>query len=348
MAPQEVTCNNATVRSCGKNLFNPESTRYIFYHPGDSAHRPRYENGIFYPAGTTGWGSYAMIAIPVNAGETYTLSAEVVSGEATWANVYLWDDRGDDGLGIGRTNITDAFFKNRVLTFTIPSGKKWLSFDPLTGDSGAEKPGLLVQLEKGAAATGYEPYYDGGEAVAPKLMCAADGSCQSTYDPQTGEFVNWWWDKITLNGSEHWGRTTYSMTGPTGSTKSTGFSTMDVLPERMQYNACWCNQSPPQLKRSFDRTGPHFYCGMGNQNLYAYNFGFYDDTLKDKGLANWKAHLAAHPLEIWLARTKPEITNIGAQPLTCPTGYGQIVQVSGDVPDCPMEVNYLAHGGHVK
>lgn len=88
--------------------------------------------------------------------------------------------------------------------------------------------------------------------------------------------------------------------------------------------------------------------GMNSKNIYVRGCLLYDAALEDKGLANWKAHLAAHPLEVWVARNEPEITKIGAQRLTCPTGFGQIIQVAGDVPDAPMEVKYLAHGGNVK
>ena len=183
--------------------------------------------------------------------------------------------------------------------------------------------------------------YDGGEATAPKLMCAVDGSCQSTYDPQTGEFVNWWWDKLTFNGTEAWNP-------HSPSTDVAGFYLSGALPEAMCENACWSNQTAPQSASPKERTKAHLICGLHDSRLRAYQFGFYDDTLPDKGLANWKAHLAECPLEVWVARNEPEITNIGAQRLTCPTGFGQIIQVAGDVPDAPMEVKYLAHGGNVK
>lgn len=178
--------------------------------------------------------------------------------------------------------------------------------------------------------------YDGGTATAPDLMCAVDGSCQSTYDPQTGEFVNWWWDKITLNGSEKWG--TYPA--------YQGFYLQNALPETMNQRTCWSNMSKPG--RNMDFTKECLVCGVGNTLLYSLHNPFYDSALKDEGLANWKAHLAEHPLELWVARSKPEITNIGAQRLTCPTGYGQIVQTAGDLPNGPLEIKYLAHAGTAK
>ena len=243
---------------------------------------------------------------------------------------------------------------------------------------GSQSPGDCrisnIQIEEGSVATAYEPYvggipapnplypqdikannariqctnadgsYDGGEAAAPLLMCAVDGSCRSAYDPQTGEFTNWW-DKITLDGSEYWRPTRHTFSD---GKVMLGFYLKDVLPEEMNKNASWCNIKAPHRKNQSVLEGAQLICGQNNQILYIYDLEFCDDTLADKGIANWTAYLAEHPLEVWVARNEPEITNIGAQRLTCPTGYGQILQVAGDVPDCPLEVTYLAHGGHVK
>ena len=46
--PQEVKSNNATVRSLGKNLFNPESTFYIADSDYNNKWTPKYEDGVFY------------------------------------------------------------------------------------------------------------------------------------------------------------------------------------------------------------------------------------------------------------------------------------------------------------
>lgn len=173
--------------------------------------------------------------------------------------------------------------------------------------------------------------YDGGEATAPPLLCAVNGSCQSTYDAQTGEFVNWWWDKITFDGSEIWSKFS----------DRNGFACWDKIPEVMWRNAYWCNQCSP-LEEGGEYYDGRMYLlvGANSQSMYVCHCPFYDDTLDDGGIANWKAHLAQHPMEVWLARNEPEITNIGQQRLTCPEGYGQIVQVAGDVPNCPLEVEY--------
>lgn len=344
LAPQEVKGNNATVRSCGKNLFNVESTHYIVNSEYLKNYRPRYENGIFYTGAQTGYDNGAMVCIPVKPGDTYTCSYEVVVGAPTNTSVMGFEDRNNDGLGTGHKYLIGSLLPS-PFTFTIPEGIRYIGINPAFGNTRYEVGLRNVQLEHGSVATEYEPYFDGGEATAPNLMCAVDGSCQSTYDTQTGELVNWWWDKMVFDGSEDWDGASSSMNG----VLTHCHFIVDALPENMYYNACWSNQSHPTKKGTDSGYDKMMQAGRNNSSLYVPGFDIWDTNLnKWSNVNNWKAHLAEHPLEVWVARNEPEITNIGAQPLTCPTCYGQIVQVAGDVPDCPMEVKYLSHGGNVK
>lgn len=338
--PAEVKVNNATVRSLGKNLFNPESTDYIARNEYNNRFLPKYENGIYYPPGEAGDGEQAMLCIPVEAGAAYTLSYEVAVGSPSWGNVFALSGKNN------RIVETHVQLKGGVIptpyTFTIPDGYEYVGIAPAYNTTRYEVGLKNIQLEKGAVATAYEPYYDGGEATAPNLMCAVDGSCQSTYDSQTGEFVNWW-DKFIFDGSEAWSAIA------TNDGQHHGFYVSNVLSERAIGAAYWSNQASPQVGyKALDGTPGFRFSEIYYHTLTAYDFGFYDGALKDKGVANWKAHLAAHPLEVWVARSEPEITNIGPQRLTCPTGYGRIIQVAGDIPDSPLEIKYLAHGGNVK
>lgn len=331
--PQEVKANNATVRSCGKNLFNPESTFYIYGFTPDQRFLPKYEDGVYYPSGLHGSDYGSMICLPTKPGKTYALSYEIVAGTPLNGAIIGYTDRDENGLGSGFMRIKGGILPTPCV-FTIPEGIKYIGVSLVFSGTRYAVGLRNIQIEEDTTATAYEPYV-GGEATAPHLMCAVDSSCQSVYNPQTGEFVNWWWDKITLDGSESWREYPARQ----------GFFLAGALPENMSIQTHWCNMA---LIGSSAFTDSQVVCGLGNKVLYYIHNPFYDVDLPDSGLANWKAHLAEHPLEVWVARNEPEITNIGAQRLTCPTGYGQIIQVAGDIPDCPLEVSYLAHGGNVK
>lgn len=342
-APQEVKGNNAAVRSMGKNLLNEHAAQWQSASGGTGNW---VQEGTTITFSGTSYFLYDFIN-HISTDEPCTLSLDVLecSDSADTELICTLIGRFSDGLYIEKS--TKLVANQRVSVSVVPTGKPFTSLEirpirKMNKTTTMHASVANLQVEIGSQATSYQPYYDGGEATAPNLMCAVDGSCQSTYDPQTGEFVNWWLDKITLNGSENWRAATAPDEG------KCGFTAEGIFPEKLSRNACWSNQTAPQAKRQTHNGTPELWCGMGNGTLLAFNFGFYDETLRDKGASNWKAYLAEHPLEIWAARSKPEITNIGAQPLTCPTGYGQIVQVEGDIPDCPLEVQYLAHGGNVR
>ena len=51
----------------------------------------------------------------------------------------------------------------------------------------------------------------------------------------------------------------------------------------------------------------HFWLKKTFRHFYVLSSSFYDDTLEDKGLANWKAHLNEHPLEIYTYKDESEL-----------------------------------------
>lgn len=336
--PQEVKSNNATIRSCGRNLFN--MLAFEVQSERDCGITAVGQDGII----VTSVSSYEGNGVTVTDKLLRDVAPGLVRGR-TYTLSLTSDSQRNPFLYLSRTGVWLSG-QSMVVTEEMLLSKVYLyGFRQFDGEGTGDCRISQLQIEEGTAVTPYEPYFDGGEAIAPNLMCAVDGSCQSTYDPQTGVYVNWWWDKIVFDGSENW--EPYSVIYPDGN-GANGYVTHNALSERMSRNAYWSNQTPPGKKELWDDRGAFLWCGVNSNHLFALDFGVYDDTLEDYGLANWKAHLAEHPLEVWVARNEPEITNIGPQRLTCPTGYGQIIQVSGDIPSCPLEIKYLAHGGNVK
>lgn len=104
-------------------------------------------------------------------------------------------------------------------------------------------------------------------------------------DLKRGKYVQRVWQK-TFDGSESWG--TYI---------STGYYLANILPEKMSNRGMLCDQ----LRRSDGGIASDvIIVGAFNANtsLYIENSTLRDNTLADKGLSNWKAHLAEHPLTV--------------------------------------------------
>lgn len=175
--------------------------------------------------------------------------------------------------------------------------------------------------------------FDGGTAVAPELLAAPDGSKMSTWDPQTGKGLNWWWDEIVLDGSDFW--TTYI--------SYKGFSCRGAkLPEAMTRNAFWSNQGI-FLKGASAATNQTIWCGVNNRIIYCTFNPFFDETLEDYGLANWKAYLHEKPLRLWVSRNEPIEFQTDPQPLVQPKGDCNLIQTGGTLEDCPITAKYVTH-----
>ena len=74
----------------------------------------------------------------------------------------------------------------------------------------------------------------------------------------------------------------------------------NTLPEPMAYRNGFCNQFKVTTSGIFDNTDMLVRLGSSARStiLYALHVEQYDPSLEDSGLSNWKAHLAAHPLEV--------------------------------------------------
>ena len=92
--------------------------------------------------------------------------------------------------------------------------------------------------------------------------------------------------KHTFDGSENWKK--YTASG------LEGFYIIS-LPETMKSRYGMSNQLTPYIN-GLQKNAIRF--GAGDTAIYCTKNEFYDDELEDKGLSNWKAHLAQNPLEV--------------------------------------------------
>lgn len=116
-----------------------------------------------------------------------------------------------------------------------------------------------------------------------------------------GKYVQRVWKKV-LDGStdENWG--VYN-----NDARYVGFSTK-ALPEAMRCRNGFCNQLSVQINTVSREEGLWF--GVNSMVIYAHNNSFYDSTLEDFGLSNWKAHLSEHPLEVMTYLDTPIETDL--------------------------------------
>lgn len=161
-------------------------------------------------------------------------------------------------------------------------------------------------------STIYEPYYEpqtipiSTPTGLPAIPVDSDGNYTDAngqqwiadyVDLKRGKYVQRVWQK-TFDGSESWG--TYI---------STGYSLANILPEKMSNREMLCDQ----LRRSDNGiVSDIIIVGAFNANttLYIENSTLRDNTLADKGLSNWKAHLAEHPLTVMTYLNTPIERNL--------------------------------------
>ena len=178
-----------------------------------------------------------------------------------------------------------------------------------------------IQVEIGDTATQYEPYKTPQPLTVstpgglPGIPVSSGGNytdesgqqwiCDEV-DFKRGKYVQRVW-KGTFDGSENW-----SKYGIEGATSNYGFLASNALPEPMNYRNGFCNQYKVAASSILNNAEIWFRFGAGSANAtaYAIHVEQYDPSLEDFGLANWKAHLAAHPLEVMTYLETPIETDL--------------------------------------
>lgn len=99
------------------------------------------------------------------------------------------------------------------------------------------------------------------------------------------------------------------------------------------------------VRSNAESTLPGLWIGVDNSILYSVYNEFYDDSLPDYGLANWKAHLAAHPLEVMTYLETPIETDLSDEEMAAYKAlhtYSPATTVSNDA-GAWMKVGYKAN-----
>ena len=119
-------------------------------------------------------------------------------------------------------------------------------------------------------------------------------------DFERGVYVRRVWRK-TLDGTESWSK--YG-------TPTSGFYgfVLGILPELSYRKSGFCNQFI--VSNIAHENTEEIWLGANNNSIYCLGVSFYDASLPDSGLPNWKAHLAAHPLEVMTYLETPIETDL--------------------------------------
>ena len=191
---------------------------------------------------------------------------------------------------------------------------------------------LVIGSYTSATMPPYTPYYDGGQAQAPDLWAIPGTEYRDEWNPQTGRGIRRV-RKIVLDGVsdvpkfyEALGAKTYWNLRLLNRNTNTGNAAEGIL----------CSHIP---SKSFSYNSNQKFHFLGQDIGVSLGFATVDD------LNNFCAeqYSAGTPVTIWYALTTPEPFYSPPAKLTMPTGYGQIIQVSGDVPDYPITARYLTH-----
>lgn len=301
---------------------------------------------------------------------SFTMTVSATNTQQMWIGIGFYDadkvfiSRYSEYFGMGLAKITK--------TIDVPEGTVYIRASYRHFEDG------LLMLNTGATALPWEPYTGGLPSPNPdypqELVSAGDkGSIEvSVTDgadssqtltistpnglpgiPVTsgGNYTDengWQWicDEVdfgrgvyvqrvwreSFDGSENW-------TEYTTATRE-GFA-LNVLPENMNLRAGFCNQ---MVAHTVIMGIEGIWFGRGKKNLYVHNSAFYDASLEDNGLANWKAHLAEHPLVVMTYLDIPIETPLSAEELAAyqelHTNYPTTVITNDE--DCWMEVGYKA------
>lgn len=165
-----------------------------------------------------------------------------------------------------------------------------------------------VQLEKGTAATPYEPYTGQTIALPALEPLYGDGTVNDEYDAATGVETRRW-KQVVFDGTEAWAA---SATGTAGKYRAS-LSIADILPTATfsQVSSCRCSH---YTTVSADNT---YNLKVGISANYGTSHGIfvYDDAYDTQDMTDWKAYLNAQatagtPVTVVYQLAEPVITKI--------------------------------------
>lgn len=289
---------------------------------------------------------YWILAIPVKNG----LVTVSVKNTTNWGGYLCVNSTGIVG-GVWMAHGSVLHLK-RTATLTITHGFVYLlmSKGVDTNKRTLEEIGY-IQVEYGTEATSYEPYKQpqSTSIITPNGLPGIpvpSNTAGITYTDADGQ--SWIADEIDLERGKYVQRVWQAEFD--GSEKRwvlykhvqySGFA-IKVLPhEKMMRRYGLCTQYKTE---NLTTSNEAIWIGVNDDVLYVKNSRFYDASLDDRGLSNFKAHLAANPLVVMTYLDTPierDLTSAELEEYTQLYSYKPTTVVENDS-DCWMDVTYKA------
>lgn len=190
-------------------------------------------------------------------------------------------------------------------------------------DSGSQSQSLTLQTPNGLPGVPVSKDGNYTDADGQQWIC-------DEIDLGRGKYIERTWKK-TLDGSELWG--VYLTTG------YEGFSTK-IMPFNSYRRNGFCDLFTVKEVSDFEES---VWFGVNNSNIYVIKSRFYDPSLEDKGLANWKAFLAENPMTVMTYMDTPIERDLTPEEIAAYKAlrtYGPTTVITNDA-GTGMEVAYV-------
>ena len=274
---------------------------------------------------------------------------------------YILSFKSDQLYGTANTTKTVEIFvcvksKEGKTNLRSTGSKGWAVFDVVEGDqvyfrfdinnSTIEAVFYDIMLNAGDTALPYETYHSQSLTLStpnglPGIPVSSGGNYTDAkgqqwvcdeIDLEREKYIERRWQKV-FDGSEDW--RIYS------SSRFKGYMIDGILPFSDSRRAGFCNMFTVSENTEIIES---IWLGVGNSILYTVSNRFYDESLEDKGLANWKAFLAENPMKVMTYLDTPIERGLAPEEIAAYKAlrtYSPTTVVSNDA-GCHMETTYTA------
>lgn len=193
----------------------------------------------------------------------------------------------------------DQYYVSSRPTGIKSNGAKTIDYIYIANPWGVGMEINSIQIEKGDKRTEYEPYKEQSITLTtPNGLAGIPVKSGGNYTDSTGQ--QWVCDEIDLARGKYVQRHYKHVFNGTESFSAypirKGFY-VQFAPELLATRNAYCNMYPG-INQSLDSKIESVIVGSNSKNAYFVWNSFYDDSLDDKGVENFKNYISEHPIEL--------------------------------------------------